>query len=62
MHHGDTEIAGYSITTRHGRVWLVDQQPTSDPGMNPDQARQLAEALRTAATTADKQARRLPEP
>jgi hypothetical protein len=54
-------VGGYSVTGRHGRVYLVDQFPDADLGMMPAEARALAEALIAAARRAEQQVRRLRE-
>jgi hypothetical protein len=43
------EAGGYTVTARLGRVFLVDQQPGSDPGMTTAEAEALAAALVAAA-------------
>jgi hypothetical protein len=58
----DVEIGGYSVTGRHGRVYLVDRQPDADPGMTAEQARALAAALTAAAGKAERLARRKVQP
>ncbi|HEV8276808.1 MAG TPA: hypothetical protein VGQ26_14090 [Streptosporangiaceae bacterium] len=58
----DVEVGGYTVTARLGRVYLVDQQPDSDPGMTAEQARALAAALTAAAGKADRLARRKVQP
>ena len=53
--------AGYSITVRGGRIFLVDQHPDrGDPRISPHEAKELAQRLWHAAATAerDQQARR----
>jgi hypothetical protein len=57
----DATIGGYSVASRYGRVYLVDQLPGTDPGMTTTEARQLATALVKAADAAERRVRRIVE-
>jgi hypothetical protein len=46
--------AGFTVTVRGRRVYLVDAEPTSDPGMSHHEARELAQRLLCAAAAAER--------
>jgi hypothetical protein len=46
--------AGFRITVRGRRVYLVDVEPTSDPGMSHHEATELAQRLLHAAAAAER--------
>ena len=46
--------AGFTVTVRGRRVYLVDQEPTSDPGISPHEAREIAQRLLHAAAAAER--------
>ncbi len=48
-------VGGWTVTTRGGRVHLVDHDPGADTDLHLAAARQLAVALATAADRADQQ-------
>jgi hypothetical protein len=52
--------AGFTVTVRGGRVYLVDAEPTSDPGMSHHEAKELAQRLLHAAATAERASQQLP--
>jgi len=47
-------IAGFTVTVRGRRVYLVDAEPTGDPGMSHHQAKELAQRLLHAAAAAER--------
>lgn len=46
--------AGFTVTVRGRRVYLVDAEPTSDPGMSQHEAKELAQRLLHAAAAAER--------
>jgi hypothetical protein len=52
--------AGFSVAVRGRRVYLIDAEPSSDPGMSHHEARELAQRLLCAAHAAERAAR--PDP
>lgn len=54
--------AGFSVAVRGRRVYLVDAEPSSDPGMSHHEARELAQRLLCAAHAAERAARPNPVP
>jgi hypothetical protein len=46
--------AGFTVTVRGARIFLVDQEPTSDPGMSHHEAKELAQRLLHAAAAAER--------
>jgi hypothetical protein len=52
--------AGFRVTVKGRRVYLVDAEPSSDPGMSHHEARELAQRLLCAAHAAERAAR--PDP
>jgi hypothetical protein len=52
--------AGFTVTVRGRRIYLVDAEPPRDPGMSHHEARELAQRLLCAAHAAERAAR--PEP
>jgi hypothetical protein len=51
-------VAGYSITVRAGRIYLVDQHPDrGDPRISPAEAKELAQRLIHAAAVAERDQR-----
>jgi hypothetical protein len=49
--------AGFSVTVKGRRVYLVDQEPTADPGISAHEARELAQRLLCAAHAAERAGR-----
>lgn len=58
---GSVEVGTFTITTRGGKVYLLDRWPGADPGMTPAEARAIAAALTAAAGRAERAARRKTE-
>jgi hypothetical protein len=54
--------AGFSVAVRGRRVYLIDAEPSSDPGMSHHEARELAQRLLCAAHAAERAARPSPDP
>ena len=54
--------AGFSVAVRGRRVYLIDAEPASDPGMSHHEARELAQRLLCAAHAAERAARPNPDP
>ena len=54
--------AGFSVAVRGRRVYLVDAEPSSDPGMSHHEARELAQRLLCAAHAAERATRPNPDP
>jgi hypothetical protein len=54
--------AGFSITVRGRRVYLVDIEHHRDPGMSHHEAHELAQRLLCAAHAAERAARPNPDP
>jgi hypothetical protein len=54
--------AGFSVAVRGRRVYLVDAEPSSDPGMSHHEAKELAQRLLCAAYAAERAARPNPAP
>jgi hypothetical protein len=52
--------AGFRVTVKGRRVYLVDAEPSSDPGMSHHEARELAQRLLCAAHAAERAARPTP--
>jgi hypothetical protein len=50
--------AGFTVTVPGRRVYLVDAEPTSDPGISAHEARELAQRLLCAAHAAERTERR----
>jgi hypothetical protein len=51
-------IAGYSITVRAGRIFLIDQHPDRDDSrISPAEAREMAQRLLHAAAVAERDRR-----
>jgi hypothetical protein len=48
--------AGFTVTVRGQRVYLVDVEPSSDPGMSHHEATELAQRLLAAAHAAEREA------
>jgi hypothetical protein len=46
--------AGFTVTVRGRRIYLVDQDPDSDPGISRHEARELAQRLLCAAAAAER--------
>ena len=46
--------AGFVVSVRGRRVYLVDAEPSSDPGMSHHEARELAQRLLHAAAAAER--------
>jgi hypothetical protein len=46
--------AGFTVTVRGQRVYLVDAEPSSDPGMSHHEATELAQRLLAAAHAAER--------
>ena len=46
--------AGFRITVRGQRVYLIDVEPASDPGMSHHEARELAQRLLCVAAAAER--------
>lgn len=46
--------AGFTVTVRGARVYLVDVEPTADPGMSHHEAKELAQRLLHAAAAAER--------
>jgi hypothetical protein len=46
--------AGFTVTVRGRRVYLVDVEPSSDPGMSHHEAKELAQRLLHAAAAAER--------
>lgn len=56
-------IAGYTVTVRGGRIFLVDQHPDrGDPRISPAEARELAQRLIHAAAAAERDQRGTDDP
>ena len=53
--------AGFTVTVRAGRIYLVDQEPTSDPGMSHHEAKELAQRLLHAAAAAERAGQQPPQ-
>jgi hypothetical protein len=49
--------AGFRVTVRGRRIYLVDAEPARDPGMSHHEARELAQRLLCAAHAAERAAR-----
>jgi hypothetical protein len=49
--------AGFVISVRGRRIYLVDTEPARDPGMSHHEAKELAQRLLAAAHAAERQAR-----
>jgi hypothetical protein len=49
--------AGFSVAVRGRRVYLVDAEPSGDPGMSYHEAQELAQRLLCAAHAAERAAR-----
>ena len=49
-----TTTAGFTVTVRGRRVYLVDVEPASDPGMSHHEAKELAQRLLHAAVAAER--------
>ena len=54
--------AGFRVSIRGRRVYLVDAEPSSDPGMSHHEARELAQRLLCAAHAAERATRPHPQP
>jgi hypothetical protein len=54
--------AGFRVSVKGRRVYLVDAEPTSDPGMSHHEAKELAQRLLCAAHAAERAARPSPQP
>jgi hypothetical protein len=52
--------AGFTVTVRGRRIYLVDAEPTSDPGMSHHEAKELAQRLLHAAAAAERADRKPP--
>jgi hypothetical protein len=48
--------AGFRVSVKGRRVYLVDAEPTSDPGMSHHEAKELAQRLLCAAHAAERAA------
>ena len=46
--------AGFTVTVKGRRVYLVDAEPTSDPGISAHEAKELAQRLLHAAAAAER--------
>jgi hypothetical protein len=46
--------AGFVVSVKGRRVYLVDAEPTSDPGMSHHEAKELAQRLWHAAAAAER--------
>jgi hypothetical protein len=46
--------AGFVVSVKGRRVYLVDVEPTSDPGMSHHEAKELAQRLLHAAAAAER--------
>jgi hypothetical protein len=49
--------AGFTVTIRGRRIYLVDAEPASDPGMSHHEATELAQRLLCAAHAAERAAK-----
>ena len=49
--------AGFRVTVKGRRVYLVDVEPTRDPGLSHHEAKELAQRLLCAAHAAERAAR-----
>jgi hypothetical protein len=49
--------AGFRITVRGRRIYLIDVEPTGDPGMSHHEAKELAQRLLHAAAVAERRQR-----
>jgi hypothetical protein len=49
--------AGFTVSVRGRRVYLVDAEPSSDPGMSHHEAKELAQRLLHAAAIAERTGR-----
>jgi hypothetical protein len=49
--------AGFRVAVKGSRVYLVDVEPTSDPGMSHHEAKELAQRLLYAAALAEQRQR-----
>jgi hypothetical protein len=49
--------AGFTVTVRGRRVYLVDAEPSSDPGMSCHEAKELAQRLLHAAAVVERRQR-----
>jgi hypothetical protein len=47
--------AGFRISVRGRRIYLVDTEPTSDPGISAAEAREIAARLLTSAAVVERQ-------
>jgi len=47
--------AGFTVTVRGHRVYLVDAEPSGDPGMSHHEAKELAQRLLAAAHAAERE-------
>ena len=52
--------AGFVVSVKGRRVYLVDAEPTSDPGMSHHEAKELAQRLLHAAAAAERATRQPP--
>jgi hypothetical protein len=48
--------AGFQVTVKGRRIYLVDSEPARDPGMSHHEARELAQRLLCAAHAAERAA------
>jgi hypothetical protein len=51
-HRRAAAVGGWTVTSRHGRVWLHHAWPAADGDLTPDDAETLAAALLRAAVEA----------
>jgi hypothetical protein len=54
--------AGFRVTVKCRRVYLVDAEPARDPGLSHHEAKELAQRLLCAAHAAERAARPNPNP
>jgi hypothetical protein len=54
--------AGFRVTVKGRRIYLVDAEPTSDPGMSHHEAQELAQRLLCAALAAERASRAYVDP
>lgn len=54
--------AGFKVTIKGRRVYLIDVEPARDPGLSHHEARELAQRLLCAAHAAERAARPNPDP
>ena len=52
--------AGFTVTVRGRRIYLVDAEPTSDPGMSHHEAKELAQRLLHAVAAAERASQQPP--